>query len=617
MNLLSYFDSIMSETYDEESNWILCLKCYKRIPRIRIFDYNENIMISMNCDCSVKTRVMLLDEYLEICKEEKRKNLFTQDNYCIQCEKFYPDEIRRVHDNMIFSVNHIIINREIKIQYRCQSELHKNQKILAKYYSLETYKLFCKGCAESTDINKCRKLADLRSETKEIIDRLGSLNKQTQIIENYQSIVKLIDILKNMFEVITEVNMPDLNLSFSILNIFHYINTKKDFFSFLSNIEFSIILSPDIPIEPLPSSMDEKGVIPYIMPTSSDLALVGFNIAQPQLMKYGETVCNFIHNSLKCPFLHLIRYLSSPNKFLGITKSRTNEFSFSKLQIERINELPLDKQTAFLFEEELTTQKCSIKNEINCICFLSDEMFATAGKSIDIWEIKNEYIYLKASIDNDEAIITNSIIYMNYSSISIQSKNLKRSLSFTIENKLICGNNDGQVQFMELRDNQLVIQKTQPLHSKQITCLKKITNKSFASGGDDCKIAIYFQGNTKDKKILYGHKGPIVNIEVFINTNEIISAGKDKQIIIWDIESRCKLKIFTPKSITEVENMYDLTSFCLFKGENDYYFFISLSLKDEEYEGFQNIIEIWKSKNFDKYFKRNSYWESNLTSTPM
>ena len=110
MNLLSYFDSIMSETYDEESNWILCLKCYKRIPRIRIFDYNENIMISMNCDCSVKTRVMLLDEYLEICKEEKRKNLFTQDNYCIQCEKFYPDEIRRVHDNMIFSVNHIIIN---------------------------------------------------------------------------------------------------------------------------------------------------------------------------------------------------------------------------------------------------------------------------------------------------------------------------------------------------------------------------------------------------------------------------------------------------------------------------------------------------------------------------
>lgn len=600
MNLI-YFEDLIFNLNNPFGCWILCLQCHKKIPRIRIFDYNKEIMISMNCDCTAKTLIMLLDEYLEICNQEKMDNLHTKDIYCIQCAKFLTPEKRKVHDKTIFSVNHIIVNREIIIQYSCQSSLHKNQKILAKYYSLDTYQLLCKECA--TNSEKCRKLTSLRSETIEIIQCLNSFDEETfDNLKNQQSITYIINILRYMFELITKVNMPDLNLSFSICNIFHYLDTKKYSLSFPSNIEFGIILSPDIPIEPL---SEGNGIIPYINPTSSGMALIGFDIAQPQLLKYDETVCNLIPNSLSSPFYHLIGYPTSPNKFLGLTKSKTNEYSFSSLEIKRNDEPTLGRHSFFLEEEKLTNQNCTIKNEINCICFINNETFATGGKSINVWEIKEKNIYLRASINNNGQIITNSIIYVNYFTNLRRNNSFRRSLTFNIENKLICGNNDGQIQLIELKDSELFFQKTKKLHSKQITCLRKMTNKRFASGGDDGKIAIYYQENIKEIIYLYGHKGPIVNIEVFKNTNEIISAGKDKQIIIWDVESRCKLKVFNPNSINGIENIYDVDSFSLFKGEKDYCFFVALSLKEIQYGGFQNIIEIWKSKNFDTYLEDN------------
>ena len=90
----------------------------------------------------------------------------------------------------------------------------------------------------------------------------------------------------------------------------------------------------------------------------------------------------------------------------------------------------------------------------------------------------------------------------------------------------------------------------------------------------------------------------IVSIEKIPSANEIISAAKDKQIIIWNIESQTKLNVFTP--FTPHLEKYLLDSFSLFVENCTMYFYVGYNNKEGD-----NVLEIWKSRMFDNERDKN------------
>lgn len=609
--------------------WLLCPHCKKRIPIFRIFCFNSElnpIMISLQCKCREFPMIMTLRKYIESCKDNFKDRVLYKKAYCAHCGVMLSENTKKVHDMMTFVTKHLYLNKEVELRMFCEDEKHKGQKIIAKAFNPKENIVICKYCynlikedyesqkkGKINSSNRLLKFSDLRKKVDEVIRQYDIVKVSSA---SSTDVITLIDILKTMYYKLLQNEILEPNITISLINLFSMLSDSE--MRPLPNIFFDVILTPKFDFK---MNMNNKMYLPLISDiviidkTNFILCYESFESVTKReenkrldipyrriIMDENESQLNVISNNSHYSFRKVIKYQN--DKFIGI------KCEVVKCEVDG----NLLNHSLLLFS---TKDNEKIESEqkdyyMSCLCLYNEYIF-TGGNKLDVWKISRNSIHYCTSIpvEEDKGKIT-SIIQMNFdddnrSSIlkkkSFESRNSTK-ITFSMEYKIICGTDKGWLLFMKPstytieQPRELNLFKKDTEHS--ITCMCAIKSRVIATGGKDNLIIIYnYEEIRHFATVLYGHTNAIVSIEKIPSCNEIISAAKDNQIIIWNIDSQTKLNVFTP--FTPHLEKFMLDSFTLIIENSTMYFYAGYNNK----EG-QNVLEIWKSRMFENERDENA-----------
>lgn len=606
--------------------WLLCPHCARRIPIMRIFYFNAElspIMISLKCKCSENPMVTTLKKYIDICRDKFRERVLYKKGYCVHCGVMLESIKAKIHEKMILATKHLLLNREVELKMFCEDEKHKDSKIIAKAFNPRENKVICKYCynmikeeyemqknGKINSSNRLLKFSDLRKKVDEVLIHYDSVKGY---FSNSTDVIELIDILEKMYYKLLLNEILEPNIAISLINLFSMLSDTE--MKPLPNIFFDVILTSKFNFS---IQMNNKMYLPLI----SDIVIIdksnfilcyesfdsvtkreeGRRLEVPYRMiqmNEEEDLLNVISNNSHSSFRKVIKYQN--DKFIGI-----------KFEVDDRNKFT---HSLVLFstedEDDEPIQSEEKDYYMSCLCVYKDHIF-TGGSQLDVWKIcKNSINYCSTvRVEEDKGKIT-SIIQMNFEDFEIGKKKSFESrgsmkITFSMEYKIICGTDKGWLLFVKPSTYTIEQQKELNLFKDKngkkehsITCMCAVKSRVVATGGKDGLIIIYnYEEIGHFATILYGHTMEIVSIEKIPSANEIISAAKDKQIIIWNIESQTKLNVFTP--FTPHLEKYLLDSFSLFVENCTMYFYVGYNNKEGD-----NVLEIWKSRMFDNERDKN------------
>jgi WD40 repeat protein len=158
------------------------------------------------------------------------------------------------------------------------------------------------------------------------------------------------------------------------------------------------------------------------------------------------------------------------------------------------------------------------------------------------------------------------------------------------ENICLTGADDGTGRLWDLDSLTLKNkQATKPIrelrdgHRKPITCVAFSPNgRLCATGSDDYSVCVWETASGSNVKTLTGHRGKVTSVQ-FLSEDQLLSAGGDKMLILWDLNDGKPLKKFDERGgEVSVLGVHPSSKQVLFdKGKE----LLLLSLPDKQYIG--------------------------------
>ena len=505
--------------YIKLKNWTLCPLCKKQIPLLLPFwDNYGNVKLLILCQCqqehsdkkwkdylfpnqkihtaerakiaeeikklfinkNSKTpkNIMSLEEYnqklIDINKKEEkccRHNTKSSDClYCVQCEKFFCENCRNIHNELTF--DHIFITRELTFFQECPK--HKSKKL--KIYNLDKYKRYCKLCLKEKLKKKTDKYDKGKSEFEKLKKEIEkttqeeSFNVDNQKEELNHKINKLTFSLSQLKEEIEKLKKELNNLShgnqeyeeltkeLKKLNIETYNDYYNKIKPFLEKQKNAIVKKPEIKertininnnllkfVEMCYENFEKsKGFYSsYIIQNLKFMTKLNENREIEKTISrtvfIENTYCQFfqkhVTNNLKCLNIFLIdngACFACVNKIVILTDKRSQEFEIKNQEITAIaidkNYLLFggkQKKKYYVNILDMDSQKKVYlpghSEEITQIVPCGEFMFSTGSKDkiIHNYYYKDLRIDCKYTIYEDKPI--SGLIYINNNILLVSS----------------------------------------------------------------------------------------------------------------------------------------------------------------------------------------------------
>lgn len=125
------------------------------------------------------------------------------------------------------------------------------------------------------------------------------------------------------------------------------------------------------------------------------------------------------------------------------------------------------------------------------------------------------------------------------------------------------GFSDGSVRFYAT-DGKL-LGHSEHLHVGQLSCALFADSQTLITSGSDCTISIWsFTSSSKSAELqpqacLFGHRRPVTVLAVSRSFSAILSASKDGQVILWDLNRQCFVRELPANGPVECARINDVT----------------------------------------------------------
>ena len=549
------------EDSNNQNNYLLCPKCWKKIPYLNTFIDGDNIKIKILCSCIENNNYYIMDliEYINLISNRDismqclNHPEIVAKKFCMNCERWLCTNCFSIHfKDACKSVYNNSINGKEKKKI---CFIHNSKKI---YFCKQCKDVFCKTCflkhnAKNKKEHRGKNIEFYLSDEK-IKSKINKFAKyKEQIIEAYNNIKN--DLLGEIsaLENKNKINIIDNDISNE--ELMKYKNLIQD--KYLMHKNFDTQLKNLIEIILINAKFFEGCEILNIKYICNIIMNSSINLNCPKLNKNNTIIekANYFINFLNTNFI---------NKKLKGKFSWTNTIEKSNSIIEMMLSLPdnkfvsINKDCAIQIWDEITKKNIYTlyehSNNITSIILLkNNKYFATASddSTIKIWEysqgkciktiITEGKPFLIFEIFNKKNQIgcipyRNSLAIYEYNE-SNQNKIFNISLEKSIPwiEGLYQFPNDGRIilsssGFFEIYSNEINKIKKVFIANDTPYIFLELKNQDLDVGFFSKDVCIYDK-NLMYKSRLCGHKKRITSILEF--DNKILSSSLDTNIFLW------------------------------------------------------------------------------------
>ena len=502
---------------------IFCPFCYMTdiTNTIKYLDFDRTQGVTCTCnickvgkskyECKKLINFFINNQYkYPICQKH---NKFTTV-YCKECKIHLCDDCLNLFHNFYFK-DHVITN---------QPDLNNKNKLCENHN--KSINFICEDCIKGV-CSDCLSKEHIKHNYIEIDEILKRVFKSVKfsdysIFKDYLNSreVEMRDNINNEYQ-------KNLNLIDKVIERLkelkkHYIEKVEEFYAFVSDLSLIFKLIYYFYFISLNSNDIEKNPI-----------LINFfnNLKK----KLPEDNNNKTLNRNVIKFLNLYVIINQNSFSLEKIQQFINDFSQGKECFDcKLSYVCYDDKERFYIEK---------KEKINSILELLNEAIAIGTQSGILYEYSMIYPYKKiSSIKSHE-----------------ESINCMLQTFFNDNEHIITCSNDKTIKIYKREKKGNIFIKTLKGHKGIITTMisVSINNNSdvyIISGSGDFNIKIWSMKDLKYVRTLTGHKGKISKIEK-TNTNYIISAGEDKNIILWDLSKFSLSKTFNFSDFDPITNI--------------------------------------------------------------
>ena len=530
--------------------YLLCVKCWKKIPYLNTFIDGNCIKIKILCSCLENNNNYIIDlsEYINLINNRKTVNKCINhpeikgNKYCMNCENWMCLNCFNKHENDNCNSE---LNNSNKENELCH--VHNNKKV---YFCKKCLQFFCKSCFLKHKIKNKKEHKGINVEkyltNEKIKSKLNKFNEyKEEIIDIYSNIkgeiLKVINSMENN-------NNNDDKLKYKNL-IENKYNIHKNIDEQLKN--FIEIILKNYEFFKDSRNFNRKYICNVIMNTS-------ININYPKLNKKNTIIeqinyfinfmnSNYINKKLKYK-LSLINTIEKPNNIIEMMLSLPdNKF----VSINKDCEIQIWDED---IKKNIYTSHEHTNNITSIILLKNKKNFATGSddSTIKIWDF-SQGICIKTIITEGKPFLIYEVFNKenqigcipNRNSLAIyeysQSKQ-NRIINISLENTIpwIEGlyqfPNDGRIilstsGFFVIYSNKNELIKKVYISNDTPQIFLHLKNQDLAIGFLSKNIFIY-DNNIIYKSRLYGHRQSITSIIEF-DENKILSSSLDSNIILW------------------------------------------------------------------------------------
>jgi WD40 repeat protein len=92
------------------------------------------------------------------------------------------------------------------------------------------------------------------------------------------------------------------------------------------------------------------------------------------------------------------------------------------------------------------------------------------------------------------------------------------------------------------------------LHKSEVTCIKLSHDGNFVASGDSTKNVFIWKSSTKEivnNRFVF-HSAKVFEIDWSSDDTNLVSASLDRSVIVWDLPSKSKVKVFSDVDVEVV-----------------------------------------------------------------
>lgn len=530
---------------------LVCSQCKKQIPLIFLKLKENTIMIEMKCGYCKTTNEMKINEYFSLIKEKEKfiSNCTLKEEhssiesvkYCLNCRKCVCETCFSYHQLYPALSNHIILSRELLVNYTCSLHNEKKMKFLCK----ECNMAICKKCSETT--HKTHSILNVDAIANEIntID-----NKAKQFIETVkENNKKSKDTLINLIDAeIIELNKLKQELLLAYADNERKNKIIQEFFILALN-NYKVI--KDIPSYEVMMNIKNNLMI---------------NQEEPQIT----------FPQLKSNFLSLIQYFKT--NFIANVKKEYQCLSTLQAHNDTINcmiKMDDGKLATGSYDKTIkiwnpSQLSCEVilhghTDKIFSLTQLNDGRLASGSRdnTIRIWNGTN-WTCLASLSGHSDAVFTLLQIQNGYllsgsadKSIKVWDVNSMKCLNSLDEHddiiyslvelsdkRVASGSKDKAIKLWNM--SKFICEQTLQGHNGEVTALLELKDKRLASGSSDQTIIIWDVKQLTQQGILQNHQGMVFSLLQLKNGGLI--SGTYRDLMIWDLNTMKLTKTLTEHS---------------------------------------------------------------------
>lgn len=546
---------------NENYHYLLCPKCWKKVPFLNTFIDGDNIKVKIFCTCFENNNYYILDlvEYLSLINNRKITNKCSihpessATNFCLNCENWLCQNCFSKHTNAICKSEYSKNNTQ---KINCEKH-NPNKKI---YFCKQCQDYFCKECFIKHNV---RNKAPHKGVNIEQYNANIKMKSKTNKYNEYQQEVIELD---NNFKTDILLNINSLQNNNNINNDENNKINDGDLIKYKNIIQNKYLTHKNINVQ-----------LKYLI----EIILKNYEYFNDENIINKNFICDIIINtSIKVKYTKLNKeatLLNQINNFINylnskfINKSIKSKLSFVKTidkinsRIEMMLSLPdnkfvsINKDCAIQIwdsetKKNLYTLHEHINNITSIILLKNKKYFATASDdcTIKIWDYSNGTCIKTISTEGKPFLIyeifgkENQIGCVPYrNSLTIYEYNeSNQNIIFNIPLEKSLPWIEGLYQTPD--DGRIILSNSGffEVYSPEIKLIKKVyisndTPKNFLQLKNKdivvsflSKEVFIYDNNLSYKNRLIGHKKTITSILEF-NDDKFLTCSLDSNIILW------------------------------------------------------------------------------------